>query len=377
MQKGEHAVMKAEAQFNECLATDQNEYHAIDIAKFVCAILVISIHISPFGPDNNYILTLLNFGVQHCLARIAVPLFFVASGFFLYRKTSLEEFSFKPTKAYIIKIFKLYLIWTIIYFPLKYGSIIEDKKGVAHGILIYIRNFIFKGSYTQLWYCPALIFSVSIVSYMLLKKIKIKWILIVSGFFYFIGLLTQSWNGIVKPLKDVIPQLWEVFGIIKGVIVTTRNGLFFGFLFVAIGAYFAFYGFKMQQNIAILGFIVCYVLLFCECFMIRHFRLALERNMYFFLVPLTYFAFGLLLNVRVSGNDMVFKNLRIVSSLIFYCHLWVRWLIIKVFSHYGLQIKQSFLLFVLTVILSIVCSFMIFKLSECSGFKWLKKLYKI
>lgn len=58
------------------------EYSAIDLAKFICAILVVSGHVAPFGLTDNEMLQLLNYGIQQWLARIAVPFFFISSGFF-------------------------------------------------------------------------------------------------------------------------------------------------------------------------------------------------------------------------------------------------------------------------------------------------------
>lgn len=53
-------------------------YNAIDIAKFVMALLVVAIHTHPENEiENKLILDIIN-----CIYSIAVPFFFVASGFF-------------------------------------------------------------------------------------------------------------------------------------------------------------------------------------------------------------------------------------------------------------------------------------------------------
>ena len=82
-------------------------FNSIDIAKFVMAILVMSIHISTgLSPSTNDFLS-------NCLARIAVPFFFIASGFFFFRKT--ENLEFKNLIKTLKRIFLLFLGWTIIY----------------------------------------------------------------------------------------------------------------------------------------------------------------------------------------------------------------------------------------------------------------------
>ena len=57
-------------------SVDKKIYNSIDLTKFICAILIITIHISPFGSNGeNSIISYLNFGIQDYIARIAVPFF--------------------------------------------------------------------------------------------------------------------------------------------------------------------------------------------------------------------------------------------------------------------------------------------------------------
>lgn len=66
------------------------QFNGIDIVKFICAFLVCIIHIPPFKIDlfgfNNF-----NFWLQNYLCRIAVPFYFTASGFLLFRKTEFNS----------------------------------------------------------------------------------------------------------------------------------------------------------------------------------------------------------------------------------------------------------------------------------------------
>ena len=351
-----------------------SEYNFVDIVKFICAILVVSIHVVPFGSSDDQILKLLNYGIKNCFSRIAVPLFFVMSGFFLYRKTSVGNFSLLPTKAYISKLFRLYMIWTVIYFPFRIKSILVNGKGIVHGIFLYIRDIVFTGSHFHLWYFPALIFSVVIISYLLSRKIELKRILSVAALFYAIGLLAQSWFGIIIPLRENVPELWAVLKVLEKIIVTTRNGLFDGFLFVGVGAYFAFYGFKIQKKTAFIGFVASYILMFIEAFVVKYFNFVREYDMYVFLVPLTFFAFILVLNCRIP-NNIIYKKIRVLSSLIFYIHPCVNRFIIKIFNLIEFNIAKTCLMFLMTVIVSIGLSYLIYSISQRSHFMWLKRLY--
>lgn len=341
----------------------------------LCAILVISIHVAPLGLYDNQTIQLINYGIQNCFSRIAVPLFFVISGFFLYRKTSVEDFSLQPTEAYIKKMTGIYLIWTVIYSPWRIKSFLEDPEGIAHGVIGYLRDIVFNGSYTHLWFMPALIFAVALVSYLLSKHIKLKKILLVAAFFYVIGLFGQSWYGLIVPLSDIAPGLWTAFTIIEKIIVTTRNGLFMGFLFVGIGAYFAFCGSKIKKRTAIIGFVASLVLMFIEAFTVRYLGIVRSYDMYVFLVPLTVFAFVLVLNWNIPGNSSIYTTIRVLSSLVFYIQWWTIWIIVIIFHYIGYKLWITPWMFFVTVILSIGMSYLIYRVSQRPRFKWFRRLY--
>ena len=55
-------------------------YYSIDAAKFICALLVVAVHCMPFGYSEAFLIP--NQIVRNYIARIAVPFFFVSSGYF-------------------------------------------------------------------------------------------------------------------------------------------------------------------------------------------------------------------------------------------------------------------------------------------------------
>lgn len=353
-------------------ATGKSEYNAVDLTKFICAILVVSIHIAPFGTANDRLLSMLNYGIQNWLARIAAPIFFAASGFFLYRKTTPESFSLKPTMVYAVKLVRLYAIWALLYSPFRLNAVLGDERGVICGILA---DVVFMGRYTQLWFIPALIFAVVLTSFLLSRKIGSRKILTAALIFYALGLLGQSWFGIIAPLKTRAPELWSLLEKLYTFIGTTRNGLFDGFLFVGMGAHIAFNGFKIPQKKAFIGFAVSYFLMLVEAVLVKYFDFALANDMYIFLVPTVYFAFGFVVNYRIPSKDGVYKTLRVVSALVYYSHLWILSFIIMLFNLLGIQIGAECLPFVLTLIGSVIFSYVVCKLSERPYFRWLKILY--
>lgn len=354
---------------------DKQNYNAIDLTKFICSILVVAIHIQPFGNNVNF--RFLNYGIQNYLARIAVPFFFVTSGFLLYRKTVFENFSIEKPLKYVLKLFRLYVIWSLIYLPLNIKTFISGEKGVIHFLLEYVRNFIFTGSYTQLWYLNATIFAVVLITILLLKHIVPKKIIICAAVFYFFGLFAQSYFGIIEPLRNSMPNLWNILKLFSKVIVTTRNGLFEGFLFVGIGMFFAFYHEKFlncNRGRVIAGFVISMLLMFGETVILKYFNFVRARDMYLFLVPATIFLFCIVYNLHLKDNK-IYQYLRILSSLIFYMHLWIFKIVNYILKKLNVDFENSMLCFMFTIIIIIICSVIMIKLSNTHRFKWMKKLY--
>lgn len=355
--------------------TAKKNYNGIDLAKFICSLLVVVIHIAPFGSTENNTLKYLNFGTQNYLARVAVPFFFMASGFFLYRKTDKDNFNISHTKKYIVRLLKLYLIWTAIYSPLIIKYIIKGEKGIIHGILNFIRNCIFSGTYTQFWYLNGLIVAVIIISFLLYKKVKPNNIIAISIVLYIIGLFGISYCGLLLPIKNTMPKLWDILKMIKKVMGTTRNGLFFGFFFVSLGMGIAYYGNKTKKDEAIIGFIISMILFGLEIFVLRYNKLKiLMYDMFIFLVPATYFFFSYFHQLKMKDH-VIYKKLRIMSSLIFYSHLWVSFVVSNIIKRINVELSKTCLCFVATVIITISLSYLIYWLSQKEKYKILQRLY--
>lgn len=354
---------------------DNQINNAIDLGKFICAVFIIMIHVAPFGiTDTGSIYYYLNYGIRHYIARIAVPFFFICSGYFLYRKTSLSTFNIYHSKKYVFHILKLYFIWSIIYLPIVIYGIYKSQNSYLHSIAGYIHSVIFTGSYTHLWYLNGLIVAVCLTSFMLYKGIKPMRIIVFASCLYFIGLFDHSLFGFIIPIRDHFPFVWKVIKILGKIIVTTRNGFFFGFLFVAIGMLFAYYEINISKIKSIVSFIISMLLLFVEVFLVKKYDFIKERDMYVFLVPSAFFMFSFIKQIELQ-NKKIYKVLRAMSSLMFYIHLWVNWVINKVIKNMGISTHNSCIQFISVLVITLFLSYTIYFLSNTKQFRLLKRLY--
>ena len=347
--------------------TVTSNYNSIDLAKFIFSILVIMIHIRPFGNSSNaYII---NYILRQCLARIAVPFYFVASGFFLFKKMDLKTCDWKIAKNYCFRLFKLYIIWTFIYSYFIINRI--NNMQISNKVLYFFKVWLFSG-FDHLWYINATIFAVAFVAFLLYKNVSIKRIVIIGIVLYFIGLLDQSYYGLLIPL-DNNGNIIEILNCYNDIFITTRNGLFEGVLFIAMGAYFSNCTIE-KKKLHIWGIIGSISLLFLETFMVRVLNLKKDGDMYIFLIPAVYFIFAFIVSSDIKASiNYVF--IRKISSIVYFSHLLIYQIVNFFICTYFSVLKDTALVFLLTVVFCIGFSCLIIKLSEKKYFGWLKIIY--
>lgn len=352
----------------------QMTFQAIDIARFLFSLLIVAFHFPPFS-GGEQLSALLNFFLLHYLERLAVPFFFVCSGFFLYNGINWTYRNEKKEKAYLVRIIRLYLVWTVIYLPYSIYTFRYDDAGFVHALTIYLRDFIFTGSVFHLWYLNALAFAVFLLMISRRRRFNAKSILIIAGLLYMAGLTAQSWFGAIKPLEGAAPIIWAGLKKIGNLIVTTRNGLFEGFFYVAAGMYIAVNGPKRNKRLVAFGFALSMGGLLAEILILRKLGWIRATDIYLFQAPAAVFLFILLRDMsNQEGKDK--RKLRKISGLIYYVHPLAGFLTEIVVESIDSKLSLiSPLIFVLVLTLSLLFSVMVLKVSEIKQFSLLKKIY--
>lgn len=182
----------------------------IDILKGLCAILVILIHF-PFPGIGGTIITI--------IARCAVPVFFMCSGFFLKKKDENNEAILCKKLKHVGKIIVfsviLYILYTI------YCNGIEYVFSEIN-ILNFLKLFIFNApqiSSMHLWFLFALFYSY--ILYFLLCKFNLqKYKLVIAAMGRTVNLMVREFAFALG--VDILPQF-------------VRNAYFFGLPFFILG----------------------------------------------------------------------------------------------------------------------------------------------
>lgn len=149
------------------------------------------------------------------------------------------------------------------------------------------------------------------------------------------------------------------------VYVTPRDGICFGALFVAIGAYCAK---QPNQNMTaglILKFMFSLVLLIGEANLTRYFHLFVAGDCYFSLIPTGYYAFTLARNLCL-GDNPVYAYLRKQSMYIFCIHGWWLFFISRLFGNgnYSIYFLPDICHFIIILSLSVACSHVLIKVND-------------
>lgn len=321
-------------------------FNALDLMKFILSLFIIAIH---FPPLDSYS-SLGSFLFTEGLSRIAVPLFFITSGFFFAYKNINNR---KSIYIYIRNLIKLYLFWSIIYLPYTIYDWVMNDTNLLLDILIYIKNFLFVGSFIQLWFFIALAFGILLLI-ILLKKISINKTLFISFILYIIGVFGDSYYGFLNH----IPSIKNIYDTYLFIFETTKNGLFFGFFFVTLGYYINIKNIKFTKSIGITGSLLSLLFILAEVLFIKNLDYALDFNMYFSLIPASFFIFILIKEIKLPNNPL-YSTLRKSSVLIFEIHLLISALIF-VIAHIlktEMILNNSLLHYLSITILSIISSF--------------------
>ncbi len=339
----------------------KRNYNGIDLIKFFMALCVVVIHLTPFSMFGEEIGFLFNI----VLTRAAVPFFFCASGFFLRMKLDRAQNNKEFTRyaaVFAKRILMLYLVWTVIYLP----CIIFWLRADGETILSFLQKCIFDGSYLHLWYLPSVAFA-GVIAAIIVKRLGTIKGLVVAGILYIVGLLDTSYFRLSQMfgMEKVIELYDDIF-------ITTRNGLFFGLIFVLLG--FLAYERKEKLNNSVILLVLSLAGLVVEMYVLRGSGIARSYEGGLCTVPVVYFLFQVAKEVKLKESK-IYQNMRAMGVLIYLSHCWVDFTYSVLCYNILHKMFNNMVRFGYTLVITIILSVIILKLQEKDKFIYLKKLY--
>lgn len=232
-------------------------------------------------------------------------MFFAMSGFFFSQKLYGENGKGKGKKTLLRQI-KLYLLWSLLFFPINiWGELhIYHHQGkeilfsLCQGWFLIGENY---GSW-PLWYLLASIVGMTII--MLLNKLGLSKIQIVVYAFvvYAIGMIL-----IRIPDFNMVDKIINLLRYFHG----NRNGLFYGWAFLSVGLLDEFHikGILLYALLTVLLLLGCYI------------------NPTLIVLPLSILCLQILLPLKLSGETELYVWMRKLSTLNYFSHMFFVFLI--------------------------------------------------
>lgn len=296
----------------------------LDIFRFIASIGVIFSH--SFMEYQHFFD---NYIVRACV-RWIVPFFLIVTGYFL--KEDIKAFC-----KFIIHILIQYLFWTIFY------------ALVFHYDIWNVKNFLSalrSGLVIHLWYYPTLLIC-SVFVFALIKFIKKPaWIITICSVLYVFAIIGHTLINV--PAFDVING--PLLGIHERIVgsPTTRDGIFWGSLFIAIG--YSLRKNKDSDKLKInsypkycLVLAAVFILTAMEEWAVVYYNTG-EKDILIGIIPLSILIFILGLNLKMPKKTGEF--LRSTGNAIYVIHYFY----LNILMQAGLL---SWKLFILTVLFSV------------------------
>lgn len=276
----------------------------LDYCKIVAALLVVMIHTSPLSSINSNA----DFILTRIIARVAVPFFFMVTGYFVLPQYLFQQSKdFQSLHRFMKKTSLLYIVAILIYLPIN----IYAGQFTGIRVLDLLRMLIFDGTFYYLWYLPASLLGVYVIC-RIGSKLSLKAWMCISIILYMIGLFGDSYYGVIA--ENEILRM--VYNVMFSIFSYTRNGLFYAPIFLVMGVGMQQIRKPGKKNLILAGLIVSTGLMIAEGMTLHHFGLQRHDSMYLALLPCMFFLFQLMLSIKKAPK----KSLRIISTWIYIIH---------------------------------------------------------
>ncbi len=297
---------------------NNKSFPLIDIGKIIAAIFVVAIH-TGFLRHFGVVGALLYNG----LYRLAVPYFFVASGYLMFSKLHFSgkgkllwnDVNRKIFFRFILKLVKIFLLWESVYVIWKIlkGLLFDNFNIIS--FLRYCINIFLGPTTGALWYVLASIFAYLLL-YLILHYIsnKIFLIIFLMGCWLFHALI-YNYRWLPIPYMDFIYQQQISISIFIDTFFRAMPLLLIGYLIARKGIC------TIKQ--AVIGLSVSTLIFILELLFLYRFATLhiLEYPYGICIVPVIYFMFQFVLGVSFKTNIIInTAHLRTLSSQIYFVH---------------------------------------------------------
>lgn len=335
----------------------EESYGSIDLMKFIASIFVVMIHTNPFVDVDMTLQWIVCDGI----ARLSVPLFFITSSFFLFRKEKYSVLGNKENVLYYCKrIGKLYISWFVLSIPIIiYERFILTPYSFGIDIFRFIRGFFLSSTFGGSWFLTSCVFCAFLFYFIdrLPSKINIYLIFFLSILGYILCVLSSSYRG----LFINIPSFQKVYSIYEMFFCNPYTSIIAGIPYFAIGRSIS-HSYDRLNVKPFFNFLpILSVLYLCEVYFVNSSGLAVVNNTCFLTLPCSVCLFVVISKYRISISHSLF--LRMSSTIIFFSQfIWI-FLLYAAQKILGFELFSLFR-FLIVLTLCFLTSFIMITLSK-------------
>lgn len=254
-------------------------YKGIEIFRVVAAFLVVALHTSPLAGYSGTA----DFVFTRVIARVAVPFFFMVTGYFVLSKGT-------GVRRFLKKTAIIYAASAALYLPINvYAGHLQ-----GWGLLDLVQQVFFEGTFYHLWYLPAALLGAWLTSLLMSRTSRGVCAAIVTAL-YVLGLLGDSYWGLIEG----VPGVSSAYNALFALMGYTRNGLFFAPMFMFLGAEMRMAK-RRSVGFEAAGLVLSFALMLAEALNARAQGWQRHDSMYVLLPFVMYFLFALLSRVKGS-----------------------------------------------------------------------------
>lgn len=333
------------------------QYTTVDFFKLIMAVIVVIMHSNTTHTSSFFNM------FNKCIATIAVPFFFIISGYFFEKGLSNAD----DKKCYFFKYEKklllLYLFWSVVSLPftvLTYTQMYYDKS-VFYIIAVILRRYLLCGE-GVFWYILAMAES-AIVLYFL-DKLKKRWLLIVAIVLgIMLGCMYES------EILNQIHAVNRINSIFYYVFSWSNNFIMKGIPFMGIGCLLTELDNKSSSRICLVSGLLFFV---STCLNVFLFYLNYNSSFLFIFETISISAFSIHYKTTIAPQKAVL--MRELSSSIYFTHTFILYYIIETFLGRELLIPIKALL---TIIICVIIYLIVKLLLKKYNLKWLSTMFNI
>ena len=287
-----------------------------DLIKFFLSLMILAIHTQLYPK------------ILYPWLRIAVPLFFIISSYFLFSKIKDASIDKQKTifKKFVVRNLQLYTCWFIILLPVTIYFRKEQyfSNGIIENILNIIRSILFGSTFAASWFITATIIGAFII-YWLSRLLKNDiWVFIISLFAFCVVSLSSSYETVIADtfLGTAIDTYNYIFG---GLVCSFPAAIFWIF----IGKLFAEQKLKIESFGLLILLVICAgVALFVEWKFVMSLDGSYNNDSYFMLAPLCVLLFLCVEKIEPKHwkYSVYFRRL---STVIYVTHISLRPIVSK------------------------------------------------